>query len=460
MIKLSIDGWRNETFLILVLTILMRIASTPSANLSYLLLAVFALTGRMQAIQALFMSWLFTMLSPGIGAMASHASIGRYAVILGALASVFLRSGVLSGHLHLRVPVLATLGLGAFFVVHSMIVSPMADVSILKAMSWMLVVVTLLSAWKGMLPQERERLVNHLFVGLIVIMVVSLPLLILPLGYLRNGSGFQGILNHPQVFGPTMALLGAWEASKMFAESRPRWSSIGIVGICLVLVILSEARTAGVSLVLGIGIAVLLIPLLSGKQLNFILPGLKSKRLWGVVGFALMLGLLFAPGIADSVEHYISKSGRAGDVQSLAEAYDRSRGGIIDEMMENVKQEPFSGIGFGIASNLHEMDVHRDPFLGLPVSASIEKGVMPLAILEETGLIGLLLVALWLWMLVRRSSNGGVTPLAVTATALLLNMGESTFFSPGGAGLLSLILVTWAFSVRSQQTFNNLNGGR
>lgn len=40
--------------------------------------------------------------------------------------------------------------------------------------------------------------------------LLSLPLLVHPLGYLRNGTGFQVILNHPQVFGPTMALLCAW----------------------------------------------------------------------------------------------------------------------------------------------------------------------------------------------------------------------------------------------------------
>jgi hypothetical protein len=56
----------NISSLIPILAMAMRIASTPTANLSYLVIVGYALLGRAQAIQALALSWLFTMLSPGI----------------------------------------------------------------------------------------------------------------------------------------------------------------------------------------------------------------------------------------------------------------------------------------------------------------------------------------------------------------------------------------------------------
>ena len=129
---------------------------------------------------------------------------------------------------------------------------------------------------------------------------------------------------------------------------------------------------------------------------------------------------------------------------TIAEAYDKSRGGLIDKLITNIEEHPFTGIGFGIASNPFEMIIERDPVIGLPVGAAIEKGVLPLAVVEELGFIGAFLVFMWFWMVVKRAGLRGFTPLALTTTALLLNMGENTFFSPGGFGGLLLIFVSWA----------------
>jgi hypothetical protein len=73
-------------------------------------------------------------------------------------------------------------------------------VSILKAVSWLLVTITLFAAWGGLDMDGRFEIENRVFGGLIVIMIASLPLLLVPsIGYAINGTGFQGILNHPQV---------------------------------------------------------------------------------------------------------------------------------------------------------------------------------------------------------------------------------------------------------------------
>ena len=115
----------------------------------------------------------------------------------------------------------------------------------------------------------------------------------------------------------------------------------------------------------------------------------------------------------------------------------------MGEMWENIQEKPFFGIGFGVASNIQEMNIKRDPLLGLPIGAAVEKGVLPLAVLEEVGLVGFSVVFAWLFSLLRRWGRGGVMSVSVGLTALLLNMGEATFFSPGGMGLLSLVLIGW-----------------
>lgn len=431
-------GW-----LYLTCALAMRIASTPSANLSYLMIAAYALLGRAHAIRALAISWLFSMLNPGLVAEATAGSIGRYAVVAGAAVAVLWRSSRSSDGMRVRPVILTTLLLGVSIVLHAFFFSSMIDVSILKISSWTVVMATVLSAWLGLSPKDRATVCQQIFGGLVLLLLVSLPFLASGLGYLRNGFGFQGVMNHPQAFGPTMALLGAWAASSMLAQRRPAWTLVGLVSLSIVLVFLSEARTAGISVLVGTSVAAFCSWRSSGRAPGAALPGLRSKRVQ-LVGIVVLSGTIMAgAAFTERIAAYIFKRSEAATV---GEVYERSRGRLILGMVGNIAQRPVQGIGFGIGSDFTSMEVQRDPVFGLPVSASIEKGVLPLAVLEELGIIGFAAVAAWIWMLLRRIAGAGTTPLAVSLTALLLNLGESTFFSPGGLGLLSLILLGWAFA--------------
>jgi hypothetical protein len=423
----------------------MRIASAPTANLSYLVIAAYALLGRAQAIQALALSWLFTMLSGGLAPSATGASIGRYAVIAAAALSILLRIRQGNGSIAISTPVFFTVVLGALLVIHSLYFSPMVDVSILKALSWTVVVATLLSAWSGLTDEGRKRLEHQLFGGLIILVLASLPFAFTATGYLRNGTGFQGVLSHPQAFGPMVAFLGGWLAGQMLGSPRPRWRDAALLGLCVVLVVMSEARTAGLALVLGVVTAVLVSSSLSGIPVRQLIPGLASRRLHALALISAMGVVLAGPMLSDRLGTYFKKR---SDSANLLEAAEASRGGLVDRMTANIGKHPLTGIGFGIASDPATMQVDRDPLLGLPTGAAIEKGVLPVAVAEELGVFGLLLVLAWLWMLARRGARSGVVALSVLGIVLLTNFGESTLFSPGGVGLLPLILLTWAVTGR------------
>lgn len=433
--------------------ILLRLVSTPTANLSYLVIAAYALLGRVQAIQALALLWFFGMVSPGLAAKATAGSVGRYAVLAAAAISVCLRSGVILRTVRISRPVLGTLLLGTFLVTHSVMISPYKDVSILKALSWTVATTTLLAGWSGLSAFDRALLARQIFGALILLAIFSLPLLALPIGYLRNSSGFQGILNHPQAFGLSMGLLGAWAGSRMLSSTRPPWRVLALFGMCLVLVVLSEARTAGIAMLLGILLGAIIGMILTSRSLREFLPGARSRRVHLVVVVSVMVAVVGGAALSSRVDRYLTK--RSGTA-NLAEAYDASRGFVIERMWANIQERPLVGIGFGIASVPEDMVVDRDPLLGLPTGAAIEKGVLPFAIIEELGVFGFLAVASWLWMLVRRASRGGgMTALAVFTTALLLNMGESVLFSPGGFGLLPLILIAWATTERLEGRTGN-----
>lgn len=431
------------TLLIPIIALALRMASSGTASISYLLLASYALLGRKQAVQALALSWLFTMLSDGIAPIATGATVGRYAVIFAAAGSLLLRKS--SSHSSIKRLLLATVALGVFFILHSLFVSPLPDVSILKAVSWTLVVATLLAAWSGLSFEERSQLEYQLFGGLIVLILVSLPLAFSGIGYLRNGTGFQGILGHPQAFGPTVAFLGGWLGGRLLGTAQPRWREIVLLGLCLVLIVMSEARTAGLALVLGLIIASLTSSALSGIPMRRLMPGLRSSRLHILILLAVVGSLLAGGILSERIGAYLTKR---ADATNLLEAADASRGHLVDLMVANIEKNPLAGIGFGIASDVDAMEVERDPIFGLPTSASIEKGVLPFAVMEELGVLGFVLVFSWIFMLARQGARSGMAALTVLIIVFLTNLGESTLFSPGGMGLLPLILLTWAISER------------
>ena len=426
----------------IVVALGLRLVSEQTAILSYVVLSILALFGLRHTILALAMSWLITMLNPGLAPVSPYVDLGRYFVILAAAGSVFLKSGVV-WTVRVHKLIFCTLCLGAFFIVHSLVVSPIRSVSLLKALTWTIVIMTLLAAWSILRTEERNKLSDHLYFGLVAVALLSLPLILLPVGFLRNNLGFQGILNHPQAFGVTMALLGAWTVGRLLGTFRPHWGSVLLVVLCLVLISLSESRTAGLAMVFGVGTAVPVAALLSGRKIASILPSIRSQRFWLILTLCLSALIIASPILSEQINQFITKSGRA-DASSLGEAYYESRGVLIDPMLENVAAAPFRGIGFGIASHPKIMDLRRDPVLGLPIGASVEKGVMPLAVLEEVGVFGLLFVLLWLGMLLRRSARSGIAPFTVVLTILDINLGESVFFSPGGMGMLCLILFGWA----------------
>lgn len=440
----------TKLVLVSLSTMLLRLGSIPTADLSYFVLAAYALLGRSQAIQALALSWLFNMLNLGMVPEPAYASAGRFAVIVAASASVLVRNVLLRNTVHTNQLSLATWLLGGFLICHSILFSPVADVSVLKAISWTLVTATLFTAWSGLSEDEHGRISNRIFDGLVIVLLCSLPLFAVPeLGYLINGTGFQGIFNHPQLFGPTMALLGAWAGARMLGEQEAPWRMVLLTITCLILAVLSQARTGGVGMVLGLSLAVLLVPLLANRPVRAILPGLMSRRVQVAAAVVVVGAVLNGSMLLDRVDEFLAK----GDQETgVIGAYNISRGGLMDMMFDDIELHPLTGIGFGNASGAVEMFVERDPVLGLPLAAPIEKGVLPIAVLQEVGIFGAVAVLVWLWMVLRSANRAGVAALALVFTSLLLNFGESTFFSPSGFGLLPLILISWAATGKSDKS--------
>lgn len=423
----------------------MRLLSEPTANLSYVVLAFFALMGRAQAVEALAWSWFFTVINPGIAPEATAAGIGRYLVIAGSAFSVALRaqaSHPASG-MAIERSMLQTGLLGCLLVIHSILFSVVPAVSILKIGAWMTVLLTLISAWGGLTPIEHLRLKERLRKGLCLIVVLSVPLVFVPdAGYLKNGSGFQGLLFHPQAFGPTAAIFGGLTLGRFAEGRRPSWGDAGLLGCSVVLIMMSEARSAALGFFGGAALALVLAPRMAGQSLFVMAPGLRSARAFLLCGLAVA-GLAVSWSVVS--ERVVSFALKRSDSFTLGDAATASRGELVGRMLANIEGSPLQGIGFGIASEPEYMEIEREPLFGLPISAQVEKGVLPLAILEEVGLALGGVVFLWMFGMARRAALGGFSTLLLVLIIYLLNLGESALLSAGGMGLLlTLLLVSSA----------------
>jgi hypothetical protein len=163
----------------LLLVLVLRITSESTANLSFFLIAAWAMFGRVQAVQALSLVWLCSMLNSAVAPEASLAAVGRYAVFASAAISAFFESTKTKRG---SLMTLATIFLGLALLVHSLFVSPIVDVSALKVISWSVVTATLFAAWSNVEIDERRTLEAQLFWGLVAILLLSLPMLVIATG--------------------------------------------------------------------------------------------------------------------------------------------------------------------------------------------------------------------------------------------------------------------------------------
>ena len=425
------------------LIFLLRVASTSTANIAYLMLSVYAFLGWPQVVQSYVLSCLLTLINPAIAADVEVAVVSRYLVLFAG----FLSVGFRGGFWRITRPLGLTYLLGFFLIVHSAILSQMPLISSLKSLAWFMAASTAIAAVTQMQAHIYRDMANWLYCVFLALVLASIPFMMIPsIGFARNGEGFQGVLNHPQAFGPTVAILGSMVAGALCSRRKVSVGLSATLVVCFVFVILSESRTAGFALILGLSLSAFSFRLVAGRSFFEVAPLLRG---WRVV--LLLLIALFALTAAGSqlqevFESYVAKRSETNSL-SPVQVYQSSRGALIEEMVSNIVLNPWGGIGFGIASDPTYMFVIYDPFFDLPVSASVEKGVLPVALLEEVGIPGFLLCAIWLWILVQHAARFAMIGLFVTSTALLLNMGESVLFSPGGFGMLVLVMMCfWVFN--------------
>lgn len=242
---------------------------------------------------------------------------------------------------------------------------------------------------------------------------------------------FGGITNHSQAFSPVLAATGAWALCDMlFVERRFDWMHLSIIGLSIPMLYMTRSRLALLVLVVTCGAVIFYL-------LNVIHVSQRVKARATAVMILGTLVLIVAAFVVQSRNQGMSKWLRKtqnlrGDNRGLGEAVTESRMEAVELMMEDYRRNSFLGMGFQVSPFVRDMVKHSR---GLIFSAPIEKGILPLMVLSETGILGSAAFVVFLICFYAGCSRKKLRTTATLFTVLLAtNMGEATFFSPGNTG--------------------------
>lgn len=263
-------------------------------------------------------------------------------------------------------------------------------------------------------------------------------------GRISYGTAFNGAFGHPNVhavYGSLfMTFLGiVW----LLSTYRQRWLVLPMMASWAMFIAWSASRTAFLATSASVLILVLSAKPFRSRLGWRIRPHVSRRTLVALLVLAVVAGLFWDVATDNSLGKAISSymvkgaiSNEAYGNQVSMERILSSRLGLIDFSWKNFLENPFFGIGFGVAKT--EVFKRTATYLTAPA----EKGFLPTAILEEGGLIGttafVLFIVAFSWEMVRQRNVAG---LVMFWAFLVTNLGEMTVFAPGGAGAFGWLMV-------------------
>jgi len=282
------------------------------------------------------------------------------------------------------------------------------------------------------------------FLGLwIAVVALSAPTFFFPqIGFARNGTGFQGILSHPQSLGIFLAPMVGWLTATLLLSTsrRPYWLYV-LTPVAWGFLFLTAART-GLVAVAASFLVILLVAFTSRHDWAKRIVRGAFRPVSALVALGFLALLLLNPSLL--VEKIYSFVHKGQTNISVEQSFEQSRGRGIESQWENFKSHPMLGIGFGVSLD-ESFKPTPDPMTGLPLSAPVEKGFLPTAVFEENGLIGALVFLAFLFSLIRQVfSKADIALCWVFLASLFVNAGEMIFFSVNGPGLYMWVLLGWA----------------
>lgn len=254
---------------------------------------------------------------------------------------------------------------------------------------------------------------------------------------------FRGVANHSQTLAGMLVVFIAWVSCDMlFIEHKTTKLHGAILLAAFPLLYMSRSRTA------LLGVFTLMFMLASYAIPKAHLPvALKNnvrKSVWGF-GLLAILSILALQLKDEGFSKWVRKTESSHDERGLVEAVTASRMGLVEQNLYDFRRNKLLGSGFQVSEEVAEMYSHSE---GLMISAPIEKGVLPLMVLGEGGILGAIAFVIFLLMFYGGCSRNRYVVTATLFTIyVMLNMSEATFFSANGGGTQWVVLLIGGYIV-------------
>ncbi|EGT3617651.1 hypothetical protein FHH43_15705 [Clostridium perfringens] len=264
-----------------------------------------------------------------------------------------------------------------------------------------------------------------------VFLIFNIPFVFLKQGYSTNGTALNGIIVNPNGLGIILTLgLAIFLYSSGYFEKNKFISLISII-----LIFLTNSRTSIITTV------VIIIYYLT-IQFIFIFRN-KNKIIFKRLAYiffigAVLIGLndFYMKPMTNLINEKLMKGQEKGEVL-------KSREGQLEDFYRDFNRNRFVGVGFGVDGKEF---VEQD--FTLKLSYPVERGNILLAVLAETGYIGLCIFILLILSLVYYSfkSKNNIEKFFVSnillISALMVSLGEMTFFSGNGLGVIQWLFLS------------------
>lgn len=264
------------------------------------------------------------------------------------------------------------------------------------------------------------------------------------LGFFGNAL-FCGITYQSQALGPLLALVIVYVILDMFLVQRngSGWH-VGALICAAPLLYMTRARVGLVAAIGGIG-HFCLLAFRSMSMTKRVRSHVQRSMTTGCIGVAVVL--ICAEVHSGAISRFIRKRDDvASDARTVSEAFTESRMGAVEMNMHDFKRNPLIGSGFQVWE-MHRY-AERSGVLSY-FSAPIEKGVLPLMVLGEGGILGaVVFMCFCVSFYVGCAKNKLVATPSMMTAFLMSNLGEATFFSPGAVGgVLWILSVLGGYSI-------------
>jgi hypothetical protein len=421
------------------ITVVVLIAAYSSPYLtfgSYFALAAWATVSPTAAIKALTVAWLIGFLNPVLFEPVEHYETVRWLPVVTAFLGAIIRSARRRTKPGLEAQ--AVIYLGTLYVGISLYTSYAPVVSLAKIGTFTSGALAVLINFRLAHSDGavfRWHIQRWFATFTTTVVMLSAPFFFSDAGFHLNERGFQGLMSHPQAFGVFLAPIVAWGSmSLLMRMERPRPVVYTLI-LAWASLLATQSRTALLAVLGGLLIAGL-VGVISRHRAELSRRGLAIAALLGVVVLVAT-----EEELPRAFVTFLKKDSGASVVESLQ----RSRWDLTERSLSNFQTAYLTGIGFGMPSDTSELNVQEWQALSVPVGASIEKGFLLSAVLEEVGIIGLIALLVLLGVLCQVAWNHArLHGLCVLLVCIFVNLGEAVFFSFGGMGLYTWLLMGFA----------------